>query len=140
MSVKARQDPVPAMRGPEIVKQERASDLRTGSLVTDRTACRDPASTTSCLLSRVVARLHNPDERLHKAAPRVPGPRLTRSQGRKERVVICAKDKGESKAEFADSLQKAIDRLQSESDMSSESKADIIAKLKARIAELRAGK
>jgi beta-lactamase regulating signal transducer with metallopeptidase domain len=58
----------------------------------------------------------------------------------KQRVVICAKDKGESKAEFADSLQKAIDRLQSQSDMSSEGKADIIAKLKARIAELRAGK
>ena len=58
----------------------------------------------------------------------------------RQRVLICAKTKGESKGEFAESLQKAIDRLQSDSDMSSESKAELVAKLKQKIAELRAGK
>jgi beta-lactamase regulating signal transducer with metallopeptidase domain len=58
----------------------------------------------------------------------------------RQRMVICAKTKGESKAEFAESLQKAIDRIQSEPDMSAATKAEMTAKLQAKIAELREGK
>jgi beta-lactamase regulating signal transducer with metallopeptidase domain len=56
-------------------------------------------------------------------------------------VVICAKNgKQESKADFAESLQKAIDRIQSDKELDDASKADLIAKMQAKIAELRAGK
>jgi beta-lactamase regulating signal transducer with metallopeptidase domain len=58
----------------------------------------------------------------------------------RQRFLICAKGKGESKAEFAESLQKAIDRIQSEADMSAATKAEMTAKLQAKIAELREGK
>ena len=55
------------------------------------------------------------------------------------RIVICAKP-GESKAELAQSLEKALGRIEGESAISAEAKAQIVAKLRAKIAELRAGK
>jgi len=59
----------------------------------------------------------------------------------RQRIVICAKDnKHESNAEFAESLQKAMDRIQADPDMSASSKAEMTAKLQAEIAKLRAGK
>lgn len=59
----------------------------------------------------------------------------------RQRMVICAKGgKQESKAEFAESLQKAADRIQADPDMSAASKAEMTAKLQAEIARLRAGK
>ncbi len=55
------------------------------------------------------------------------------------RIVICAKP-GESKAELAQSLEKALGRIEGENAISAEAKAQIVAKLRAKIAELRAGK
>ena len=63
------------------------------------------------------------------------------NKGKKQttRIVVCAKS-GESKAELAQSLEKVLGRVEGEDIMSPEAKAQIIAQLKAKIAELRAGK
>jgi hypothetical protein len=53
--------------------------------------------------------------------------------------VICAKG-GESKAAVVQSLEKALGRIEGENALSPEAKAQIVAQLKAKIAELRAGK
>ena len=57
----------------------------------------------------------------------------------RSRILICAKP-GESKAELAQSLEKALGRIEGESEMTPEAKAQIVAQLRAKIAELRAGK
>ena len=55
------------------------------------------------------------------------------------RIMVCAKP-GESKAELAQSLEKALGRIEGEDAMTPEAKAQIVAQLRAKIAELRAGK
>lgn len=61
--------------------------------------------------------------------------------GKKQRtrILLCAKP-GESKAEVAKSLEKALGRIEGEDAMTPEAKAQIVAQLRAKIAELRAGK
>jgi hypothetical protein len=54
------------------------------------------------------------------------------------RIVICAKP-GSSKADTAAALEKVLSRLEGTSDVPAENKAQIVARLKARIAELKAG-
>ncbi|QIK78102.1 hypothetical protein G7077_03410 [Sphingomonas piscis] len=54
------------------------------------------------------------------------------------RMLICAKA-GTTKAETAASLEKVLSRVEGDSDMPAENKAQLAAKLKARIAELKAG-
>ena len=64
------------------------------------------------------------------------------NKGKKQttRIVVCAKP-GESKAELAQSLERALGRIEGkDSMMTPEAKAQIVAQLKAKIAELRAGK
>ena len=53
-------------------------------------------------------------------------------------VKLCAKP-GSSKAEVAKMLEGALARLESSPDMSADTKAELVSRLKARIAELRAG-
>ena len=55
------------------------------------------------------------------------------------RIMVCAKP-GESKTQLAGSLEKALGRIEGESAMSPEAKAQIVAQLRAKIAELRAAK
>ena len=55
------------------------------------------------------------------------------------RIMVCAKP-GESKAALAQSLEKALGRIEGEDAMTPEAKAQIVAQLRAKIAELRAGK
>jgi beta-lactamase regulating signal transducer with metallopeptidase domain len=64
-----------------------------------------------------------------------------RNAGKKQtsRIMICAKP-GESKAELANSIEKALGRIEGEDAMTPEAKAQIVAQLRAKIAELRAGK
>src|SRR5215218_369191 len=57
----------------------------------------------------------------------------------RSRIIFCAKP-GESKAELAQSIEKALGRIEGEDAMSAEAKAQIVAQLRAKIAELRAGK
>jgi hypothetical protein len=65
----------------------------------------------------------------------------TSSAGKKQtsRIMICAKP-GESKAALAQSIEKALGRIEGEDAMTPEAKAQIVAQLRAKIAELRAGK
>lgn len=56
---------------------------------------------------------------------------------RKTRIVLCGKP-GATKAEMAAMLEKALGRLEGNDEMSADSKSEIVARLKARIAELRA--
>lgn len=55
------------------------------------------------------------------------------------RIMICAKP-GESKAQLAQSIEKALGRIEGEDAMTPEVKAQIITQLRAKVAELRAGK
>lgn len=59
-------------------------------------------------------------------------------KGKRSRIIICSKP-GSSQAETAASLEKVLSRIEGTSDMPAENKAQIIAKLKARIAELKSG-
>ena len=59
-------------------------------------------------------------------------------KGKRSRIIICSKP-GSSKAETAASLERVLSRIEGTNDMPAENKAQITAKLKARIAELRAG-
>lgn len=63
------------------------------------------------------------------------------SAGKVERnkVFLCTRS-GATKAETAAQLEKALNRIEKDSDFGSETKARIVAQLKAKIAELRAGK
>jgi bla regulator protein blaR1 len=54
------------------------------------------------------------------------------------RIMICAKA-GSSKADTAAALEKVLSRVEGTNDMPAENKAQIVARLKARIAELKAG-
>lgn len=54
------------------------------------------------------------------------------------RIVMCAKP-GATKAETAKMLEEALGRIEGTSEMPAEHKAQIVARIKARIAELRAG-
>ena len=62
------------------------------------------------------------------------------SAGAKNKTVIklCSKP-GASKAEIAAMLEKALSRIEGTTEMPAENKAEIISKLRARIAELRSG-
>ncbi len=53
-------------------------------------------------------------------------------------VKLCMKP-GSSKADAADRLEKTVAEMQASSELPAEHKAEIISRLKARIAELRAG-
>jgi hypothetical protein len=55
------------------------------------------------------------------------------------KIVICGKP-GENKEQMAASLEKALGRIETQSELSPQAKADLIAKMKAEIAALRAGK
>ena len=59
--------------------------------------------------------------------------------GKKEaiKIVLCGKD-GESGAELADGLAKALSRMESDSDLDAKTKADLKAKIEAKMRELRA--
>ena len=73
-----------------------------------------------------------PGERVEVAADRSSG-------GKKEQVklVFCG-EKGEGPKQLADSLAKALTRIESDTDMDSGLKAEVKSKLQAKIAELRA--
>ena len=59
--------------------------------------------------------------------------------GKKEafKILLCGKD-GESGAQLADGLAKALSRIESDSDLNAKTKADLKAKIEAKIRELRA--
>jgi beta-lactamase regulating signal transducer with metallopeptidase domain len=61
----------------------------------------------------------------------------TTTDGKKQRTRIVLCGKGDPK-QVADKLEKALGRIETESDLSPENKAKIIAELRAKIAELRA--
>jgi hypothetical protein len=53
-------------------------------------------------------------------------------------MFVCAKG-GSTKAEAAAALEKVLSRIEGTNEMPAENKAQIVAQLKARIAELKAG-
>lgn len=61
------------------------------------------------------------------------------SAGKKEaiKIVLCGKD-GESGAQLADGLVKALSRIESDSDLDAQTKSNLKAKIEAKIRELRA--
>ena len=56
----------------------------------------------------------------------------------RSRILICAKT-GSSEADTAAALERVLGRVEGTNDMPAENKAQIVARLKARIAELKAG-
>ena len=61
----------------------------------------------------------------------------TADKKQRTRIVLCG-EKGKSNAELATMLEKAAAKIESESDMPAENKAQVLAQLRSKIAELRA--